>query len=98
MRRARWPVACLEESSMTTSHRRFAGAGALAAALAAAAALPGCAARFADTLQGVDKATLPHQTFTMTAEKYDFDPEELHVQAGSLVTLTITALDDVHGF
>ena len=84
---------------MSIPFRRPAGAAALAIALGAAAALPGCmSGRFAGTLQGVDKATLPHQTFTMTAEKYDFDPEELHVQTGSLVTLTITALDDVHGF
>ena len=84
---------------MTTSFRRLAGALALSGALAAAAALPGCmSGRFADTLQGVDKAALPHRSFSMTAERYEFDPEELHVEAGTLVTLTITSIDDVHGF
>ena len=34
----------------------------------------------------------------MTAQRYEFDPGELHVEAGTLVTLTITSLDDVHGF
>lgn len=82
---------------MTTSLRRLAAALALSGLLAAA--LPGCASgRFSDSLQGVDRAALPHRSFQMTAERYDFDPEELHVEAGTLVTLTITSIDDVHGF
>ena len=77
---------------------RLARTLALSCALTAAA-LPGCASgRFADSLEGLDRASLPRRSFTMTAERYDFDPAELHVPAGTLVTLTITALDDVHGF
>ena len=75
---------------MTTSFRRLTVALVL---------LSGCASgRFADSLQGVDRATVPHQVVSMTAERYDFAPEEVHVKAGTLVTLTITSLDDVHGF
>lgn len=79
--------------------RRLVPALALAGALAGMLALAGCSsARFADAAQRVDRAAVPHQTVSMTAERYEFDPEELHVKAGTLVTLTLTALDDVHGF
>jgi heme/copper-type cytochrome/quinol oxidase subunit 2 len=71
----------------------------IAAAVLAGVLPTACSsARFAGSLEGLDRASAPHQTVSMTAERYDFDPAELHVKAGTLVTLTITALDDVHGF
>jgi cytochrome c oxidase subunit II len=41
--------------------------------------------------------TVPKQTVAMTAERYTFSPEEVHVKAGTLVTLEVTAVDGTHG-
>jgi cytochrome c oxidase subunit 2 len=66
---------------------------------AGALGLAGCSSpRFADAAQRIDRTAVPHQTVAMTAERYVFEPEEVHVKAGTLVTLTITALDGEHGF
>jgi len=84
--------------------RPAAGTAAARIALALAAALAGLlpaacsSARFARSSEGLDRAALPHQSVAMTAQRYEFDPSELHVKSGTLVTLTITALDGVHGF
>ena len=45
----------------------------------------------------VNAETVPKQTVAMTAERYTFSPEEVHVKAGTLVTLEVTALDGTHG-
>ena len=45
----------------------------------------------------VTAETVPKQSVTMTAERYTFSPEEVHVKAGTLVTLEVTALDGTHG-
>lgn len=34
----------------------------------------------------------------MTAERYHYTPEEIHVPRGTLVTFKIRALDGTHGF
>ena len=84
---------------IAAARRSLPAALVLVAALASALAPAGCSsARFADAAQAIDRAAVPHQEVSMTAERYDFDPAELHVKAGTLVTLTITSLDDVHGF
>ena len=45
----------------------------------------------------VNVDALPHQFVKMTAERYRFTPEEVHVKAGTIVTLEVTALDGTHG-
>lgn len=46
----------------------------------------------------IDRENVPKQTIEMTAERFHFTPEELHVNVGTLVTLRITAIDGTHGF
>ena len=46
----------------------------------------------------INKEQVPRQVIDMTAEHFHFTPEELHVSAGTLVTLKITAIDGTHGF
>lgn len=46
----------------------------------------------------IDKEKVPRQTVEMTAEHFHFTPEDLHVTAGTLVMLKITAIDGTHGF
>ena len=46
----------------------------------------------------INRDQVPHQTIEMTAQRYQFTPDEIHVKAGTLVTLKITALDGTHGF
>ena len=43
-------------------------------------------------------AGAPVRNVEMTAEKYSFDPEEIHVEQGEIVVLTITSKDVKHGF
>jgi cytochrome c oxidase subunit II len=47
---------------------------------------------------GADLTDVPHQTIEMTAERYHFTPEVLHVAKGTLVELRIKSLDGTHGF
>jgi heme/copper-type cytochrome/quinol oxidase subunit 2 len=65
----------------------------------AALLLAGCAGsqKYPPLPSGLDADTVPKQTIEMTAERYHFTPEELHIKAGTLVTLKITALDGTHG-
>ncbi len=46
----------------------------------------------------LDRAHVPTQTVTMTAERFHFTPEKVHVKAGTLVTISVTAEDGTHGF
>ena len=46
----------------------------------------------------LNRDSVPKQVVEMTAQRYKFTPEEVHVKAGTLVTLKITALDGTHGF
>lgn len=48
--------------------------------------------------EGLNLDSVPKQVVHMTAERYTFTPEEIHVKAGTLVTLEITAMDGTHGF
>lgn len=58
----------------------------------------GAEQKFVAMPPNLDKEHVPHQTIEMTAKRYDFTPEEIHVKAGTLLTLKITALDGTHGF
>ncbi len=66
----------------------------------AAVIVAGCGSsqQFAAVPAGIDTSAVPHQTVDMTARRYKFTPDEIHVKAGTLVTLRITALDGTHGF
>src|SRR5512142_567288 len=44
------------------------------------------------------KEGLPHEMIEMKAERYKFIPDVVHVKAGTLVQMRITAVDGTHGF
>lgn len=69
-------------------------------ACAAAACLIGCgtSAQFAAIPPGFDRATVPHFSMDITAQRFEFRPDVIRVKAGTLVTLRITAADATHGF
>jgi cytochrome c oxidase subunit 2 len=62
--------------------------------------LLGCGAsqQFVAVPADVDKEKVPKQSVEMTAERFRFLPEVIHVRQGTLVTLTIRAIDGTHGF
>ena len=66
----------------------------------AAACLIGCgsSAQFAAIPPEMDRATVPHVSMDITAQRYEFRPEVIRVKPGTLVTLRITATDATHGF
>lgn len=72
----------------------------LLCAVAAAVCLSGCgtAARFAAIPPELDRAKVPHFSMDITAQRFEFRPDVIHVKAGSLVTLRIYAVDATHGF
>lgn len=41
---------------------------------------------------------VPRETIDVHAVRYQFTPDVIHVKAGTLVTLKVTADDDTHGF
>lgn len=46
----------------------------------------------------INREAVPKQTVAITAERFHFIPEEIHVKQGTLVTLQIRAVDGTHGF
>jgi cytochrome c oxidase subunit 2 len=58
----------------------------------------GTTQQFVALPQDLDRTTVPGQVIEMQAKRYDFIPEVVRVQAGTLVTMRITAIDGVHGF
>ncbi len=62
--------------------------------------LVGCgpSQQFVAVPAAINKEQVPRRVIDMTAEHFHFTPEELHVSAGTLVTLKITAIDGTHGF
>ena len=68
--------------------------------LAAGLFLSGCGttAQFPAVPPGLDRATVPHVTMDVSAQRYEFIPDVIRVKAGTLVTLRITAVDGTHGF
>jgi heme/copper-type cytochrome/quinol oxidase subunit 2 len=45
----------------------------------------------------LDLTKVPSQSVAVTARKYSFDPAEVHVKAGTLLTLSVTSADVTHG-
>lgn len=62
--------------------------------------LCGCGAsqQFLAAPPGVDLNKVPKQSLEMTAERFHFAPEVIHVRQGTLVTLKIKAIQGTHGF
>ncbi len=72
----------------------------LACMCAAAALLGGCgtSAQFTAIPPGLDRATVPHFSMDVSAQRFEFRPDVIRVKAGTLVTLRVTAVDATHGF
>ena len=47
---------------------------------------------------GLQRDSVVHDTVDVRAQRYAFTPDEIHVKAGTLVTLRLRALDATHGF
>ena len=47
---------------------------------------------------GLDRTAVPKQTVAITARRFEYMPDVIHVPVGTLVTLEITSLDGTHGF
>jgi cytochrome c oxidase subunit 2 len=62
--------------------------------------LLGCGAspQFVAVPPDVNREDVPKQVIEMTAERFHFTPEVVHVKEGTLVTLRIKAIDGTHGF
>jgi cytochrome c oxidase subunit II len=60
----------------------------------------GCGAtqQFTAIPPALDRDKVPRQTIEMTAENFHFTPDEIRVNAGTLVKLKITATEGTHGF
>ena len=58
----------------------------------------GTSQKFVAVPATIDRDNVQRQTIEMTAERFHYTPEELHVKAGTLVLLKITSIDGTHGF
>ena len=60
----------------------------------------GCASsRVGEAVPGdVDRSKVPVRTIEMTAQKFHFTPDSVHVESGTLLRIAITGLDGTHGF
>src|SRR5712692_8975488 len=58
----------------------------------------GSSRQFVAVPETIDRQSVPQQTIDVKAERFHFTPEILHVRAGTLVVLKITATDGTHGF
>jgi heme/copper-type cytochrome/quinol oxidase subunit 2 len=48
--------------------------------------------------EGLDLAKVPVDSIAMTAEHFHFTPDEIHVKEGTMLVISIKALDGTHGF
>ena len=58
----------------------------------------GSSQQFTAVPSNLDKDRVPHESIRMTAEKFKFTPEVIHVKAGTLVRLDVTSKEGTHGF
>lgn len=60
----------------------------------------GCGAsqQFVAVPPDINMEKVPKQSIEMTAERFHFTPDVVHVRQGTLVTLRIKAVDGTHGF
>ena len=47
---------------------------------------------------GLDLSTTPRQTVALSAERFRFVPDVIHVRAGTLLHLEVTSHEGTHGF
>ena len=67
--------------------------------LAGALGLAGCAsARFADAAQRVDRAAVPHQTVSMTAERYELQAESAKASYADVAASLGISVTDVTNY
>ena len=48
--------------------------------------------------KNLDREKVPTQTIDMTAERFHYTPDEIHVKQGTLLTLKIKSIQATHGF
>jgi cytochrome c oxidase subunit 2 len=62
--------------------------------------LLGCGAspQFVAVPSDLKREDAPKQVIEMTAERWHFTPDVIHVKQGTLVTIRIKAIDGTHGF
>ena len=48
--------------------------------------------------QNLDRSSVPTETISMTAERFRFTPDEIHVKAGTLVHIDLKSINGTHGF
>jgi cytochrome c oxidase subunit 2 len=62
--------------------------------------LLGCGAspQFVAVPSDLNREDAPKQVIEMTAERWHFTPDVIHVKQGTLVTIRIKAIDGTHGF
>lgn len=60
----------------------------------------GCSSskQFAAIPAGLDLSNIPRQTVAITAERFRFTPDIIHVKGGTLVHLDLKATNGTHGF
>jgi cytochrome c oxidase subunit II len=59
----------------------------------------GCSStqQFAAIPAGLDRSSVHTETFSMTAERFRFTPDEIHVKAGTLVHIDLKSINGTHG-
>lgn len=60
----------------------------------------GCSSsRFAEAIPAdLDRSKVPVRTIEMTAERFHFTPDTVHIQSGTILRIAIKSLDGTHGF
>jgi cytochrome c oxidase subunit II len=71
----------------------------VAAFLPVLAVIAGCSTiqQFPAIPATLDRAAVPTDTVDVTARRYVFQPDVIHVKAGTLLVLRLTAVDCTHG-
>jgi cytochrome c oxidase subunit II len=47
---------------------------------------------------GLDLSNVPKESFTVTAERFRFTPDEIHIRAGTLIHLDLKGVGGAHAF
>jgi cytochrome c oxidase subunit II len=69
----------------------------LVLALALPFVISACTATREPIPASIDPAKVPQQKVEMTAKKFEFNPAEVHVKQGTLVTLEVQSIEGTHG-
>lgn len=62
--------------------------------------LSGCSTskNFQTIPKELDRSNVPKETIEMTAERYHFSPDVLHLKVGTLVQIKVRSINGTHGF